>query len=238
MGHMNRDDLRYYYALADQFTICDAYHCSLFGPTGPNRLFLFSGTSGLGAGHVGPFNIDNDGVDDNPGADMSKDDPKFAGLQWTPYAARLEAAGVSWRVYQEYDNFSDNSLGYFRAFRNLDRRSARYARARAWVAGSTPANASDSRADHLVEAFAKDVRSDSLPQVSWIVAPFHMCEHPDAPPAYGQVLTARLIAALASKPEVWAKTAFILNYDENDGFFDHVPPPVPNVAANAATNVE
>ena len=40
-------------------------------------------------------------------------------------------------------------------------------------------------------------------------------------------MVARLIAALASNPKVWAKTVFILNYDENDGFFDHVPPPVP-----------
>lgn len=33
--------------------------------------------------------------------------------------------------------------------------------------------------------------------------------------------------AIAANPEVWAKTVFILNYDENDGLFDHVPPPVP-----------
>ena len=32
---------------------------------------------------------------------------------------------------------------------------------------------------------------------------------------------------IASNPDVWAKTVFILNYDENDGLFDHVTPPVP-----------
>jgi phospholipase C len=35
------------------------------------------------------------------------------------------------------------------------------------------------------------------------------------------------IDAIAANPDVWAKTVFILNYDENDGLFDHVPPPVP-----------
>jgi phospholipase C len=56
-----------------------------------------------------------------------------------------------------------------------------------------------------------------------------MCEHPEAPPGYGESFTARMLEALASNPEVWAKTVFILNYDENDGFFDHVPPLVPAI---------
>ncbi len=229
MGYMTRNDIPFYYALADQFTICDAYHASIHGPTGPNRLYHFSGSNGVSVGCTGPFNVSNDGVDDNPGADMTKDNPAFKGLPWTPYAARLEQAGISWKVYQEYDNFSDNPLGYFACFRNLDPQSRAYTRARAWVPGSTPENADTSRGEHLIAAFAADVAADRLPQVSWIVAPFHMCEHPDAPPAYGECLTSGLIRALAANPDVWAKTAFILNYDENDGFFDHVVPPVPPI---------
>lgn len=227
MGYMTRADLAFYYALADQFTVSDAYHASIHGPTGPNRLFHWTGTSGLSVGREGLWSVSNDGVDPNPCADMARDDPAFGGLGWTPYPARLTKAGVSWRIYQEYDNYSDNPLGYFAEYRALDRGSADYHRARAWVSGSGAANADSSRGEHLVRAFAADVAADSLPQVSWIVAPFHMCEHPDAPPAYGQMLTARLIAALAAKPDVWAKTVFILNYDENDGFFDHMSPPLP-----------
>ena len=34
----------FYYALADAFTICDAYHCSVLGPTDPNRVMALSGT--------------------------------------------------------------------------------------------------------------------------------------------------------------------------------------------------
>jgi len=229
MGHFTREDIPYYYALADAFTICDAYHASVHGPTGPNRLFLFSGTNGLSVGQVTVSAISNEGSDDNGCADMAKDDPKFAGYRWTPYAARLEAAGVSWKLYQEHDNFSDNPLAYFPMFRNLDRNSQAYRRARAWVAGSTAENAAQTTGQHLVDAFAADVAADALPAVSWIVAPFKLCEHPDAPPAYGETLTARLIAALGSNPDVWKKTVFILNYDENDGFFDHVPPPIPAI---------
>jgi phospholipase C len=229
MGYLTREDLPYYYALADAFTVCDAYHCSIFGPTSPNRLYHFSGTSGLSAGFNGPYVVTNGGADTNPTADMAKDDPDIPGLPWIPYAERLERAGVSWRVYQEYDNFTDNPLAFFAAFRKLDPTSSRYRRARAWAPGSTAADAHTSKARHLIAEFAADVAADRLPAVSWIVAPEHMCEHPDAPPAYGQVLTAGLIAALAAHPEVWAKTVFILNFDENDGFFDHVPPPIPAI---------
>jgi phospholipase C len=229
MGHFTRADLPFYCALADAFTICDGYHCSIFGPTNPNRLFLFSGTSGLSAGDDSRIVIDNPPTETNDTSDPKNDAKAFKGVGWTTYAERLQAAGVSWRVYQEWDNYGDNGLAYFSQFRGLAEDSALYQRGRAWAAGSTQANAKDSEGEFLVAEFAADVAADRLPQVSWIVAPYKLCEHPEASPARGEYLTARLIAALASNPEVWAKTAFILNYDENDGFFDHVPPILPAV---------
>ena len=231
MGYFTRADLPFYYALADAFTICDGYHCSLFGPTNPNRMYLFTGTSGLAAGDDGPQVRANPDKDEpNITADAAADAKTFKGYGWPTYAERLQAAGVSWKVYQEYDNFGDNSLAYFKAFRGLEPSSPLYQRGRAWVDGSNAANAKASMGEHLVAAFAKDVAADRLPKVSWIVAPYKLCEHPSAMPAAGEDLTARLIAALASNPEVWAKTALILNYDENDGFFDHVPPLIPPTA--------
>ena len=239
MGYFTRADLPFYYALADAFTVCDAYHCSIFGPTGPNRNFLFSGTNGLTAGETGPLAVRNTNEEPNETADMANDSLKFAGLGWTTYAERLQAAGVSWRVYQEYDNYGDNSLAYFAGFRGVERSSPLYRRGRDWAPGSGPANAKSSRGEHLVAAFADDIAHGRLPQVSWIVAPYIMCEHPSASPAYGEALTARLVEALTDHPEVWSKTVFILNYDENDGFFDHVPPPLPAVSpAMGASTVE
>src|SRR6185437_5989805 len=46
-------------------------------------------------------------------------------------------------------------------------------------------------------------------------------------PADGAAFVASKIDAIAANPKVWAKTAFILDYDENDGIFDHVAPPTP-----------
>jgi len=227
MGYFTRQDIPFYYALADAFTICDAYHCSLFGPTNPNRLFLFTGTNGLAVGETGKQAIENPPDEPNETADPVNDAVKFKAYAWTSYAERLQEAGVTWRLYQEYDNYGDNALAYFAKFRGQDASTEIGRRARRWSPGSTPQNAKASRGEHLTAEFAKDVAQDSLPQVSWIVAPYIMCEHPTAPPGYGEVFVSGLLSALASNPDVWAKTVFILNYDENDGFFDHVPPPVP-----------
>jgi phospholipase C len=230
MGHFRREDIPFYHALADAFTICDGYYASLQGPTNPNRMYLFTGTSGLSVGDDGPQAVDN-ADDGNWTGDSGKDRPDFKGAAWTTYAERLQAAGISWRVYQEYDNFGDNSLAYFARFRGLPPTDILHRRGRAIVPGSDAANADESDAGHLVKAFAEDVAADRLPQVSWIVAPTKYSEHPYAPPAYGESLTARLLDALTANPAVWGKTALILNYDENDGFFDHMPAPLPAVGA-------
>jgi phospholipase C len=227
MGYFTRSDVPYYYALADAFTVCDANYCSIFGPTNPNRLFLFSGTSGLAAGDDSKIVIENpDHLEPNENADPLKDS-KWPGLAWPTYAERLQKAGVSWKLYQEYDNYGDNALAFFAGFRGVGPDSELYQRGRAWSPGSNAANAKTADGEHLVAQFAADVNAGTLPQVSWIVAPYLLCEHPQASPSAGEHLTARLIGALADKPEVWAKTVFILNYDENDGFFDHMPPPIP-----------
>lgn len=231
MGHFSRADIPYYHALADAFTVCDGYYCSLHGPTNPNRMYLFSGTSGMAVGHFGAQSVEN-ADDGNWTADMSRDKPGFAGMEWTTYAERLQDAGISWRVYQELDNFGDNPLSSFARFRDMDTGSQLYQRGRAWVTGSTADNAKDTRAQHLVDAFAADVRAGTLPQVSWIVAPYAYSEHPEATPAHGESLVSRLIDALTANPEVWGKSCVIVNYDENDGFFDHMPAPLPALDAS------
>src|SRR5579859_623140 len=223
MGYFTRKDIPFYYALADAFTVCDAYHASVFGPTGPNRLFLFSGTSGLGAKQPGPHTVEN--IDDgNWSSDAAADHPDFTGFRWTTYPERLEKAGISWKVYQERDNFGDNPLSCFENFRG-DQSKALCKKGRAFVEGPVE----QSFGMNLVDAFAEDVAKDALPQVSWIVAPTAASEHPEAPPSVGEAFTAGILTALASNPAVWAKTVFILNYDENDGFFDHMPPPIPAI---------
>lgn len=200
MGYYKRTDLQFYYALADAFTICDHYFSSSMTPTDSNRLFAFTGSNGLSVGQTAYM--------ENTQADAGT-------ATWTTYAERLETANVSWKVYQQADNFDDNALAWFVQFRNALPGSALYDKGMATV-------------PDLVTAFANDVQQGTLPQVSWIVAPTAESEHPTyGKPADGENLTAQLLKALAANPDVWSKTVFILNYDENGGIFDHMPQPAP-----------
>ncbi|MDP3785848.1 MAG: alkaline phosphatase family protein, partial [Undibacterium sp.] len=89
-----------------------------------------------------------------------------------------------------------------------------------------PINRNTPDAQALVDAFASDVKSGNLPAVSWIVAPTKFCEHPEKnPPGYGESLCSRLLDVLTADPSVWSQTVFILCYDEEGGFFDHMPAP-------------
>lgn len=230
MLHYTAGDLPFYYALADAFTVCDAYHCATMTQTYPNRLHLFSGCNGGGTVGGDPV-MSNYGEDETPSADMAEDRPlRPDAYRWTTYAERLQAAGIDWKVYQEYDNFGDNLLSIFPPFRPCARDSELYRRGRSWVSEHKQ-GVDRKRSDgaQLVEAFRRDVAAGTLPQVSWIVTAADLSEHPTADPSKGEHLTAQLIEALVDHPDVFAKTVFLLVYDEAGGFYDHVPPPVPPV---------
>jgi phospholipase C len=195
MGYFNRADLPYYYALADAFTVCDQYFCSVLGPTDPNRFYSMGATidpAGTGGGPV----IDN----------------TVKPFTWTTYPERLQAAGITWRVYHEVDDYDDNVLKHFAQFQNLPETDPLY---------------DNAIRNRDADAFVRDAAAGNLPQVSWIVAPEAKSEHPSYPPAVGEDYVSKYIGAVLANPEVFAKTVFILSYDENGGFFDHVPPPTP-----------
>ena len=201
MGYYTRRDIPFQFALAEAFTICDGYHCSVMGPTWPNRLYWMTGTVDPTGRHGGPV--------------IANAAPKP--YTWTTYAQRLEQAGVSWKVYQQLDNYGCNMLEHFQPFRDAKPGQPLYDK------GMIRGAASD---------FDDDAHNDRLPTVSWIIPTSYHSEHPDYMPAAGADFVASKIEAIAANPEVWAKTAFILNFDENDGIFDHVPPPTPPPGTN------
>ncbi|MES2263007.1 MAG: phospholipase C, phosphocholine-specific [Pseudomonadota bacterium] len=208
MAHYTRQELPFQFALADAFTLCDAYHCSMQGGTNPNRLYMLTGTND-------PF-----GQGGGPAIDNRKDglgSPED-GFSWTTYAERLEQAGVSWKVYQDMnDNYDCNTLAVFRQFRTAyqDRTSALAVK-----------GLSSTLSDASLQGLKDDVIAGRLPQVSWIVAPRLYCEHPGpSTPVQGGAYTQQVLEALLADPDVWSKTVFLQMYDENDAFFDHVPPP-------------
>lgn len=299
MGYYDREDLPYYYALADAFTICDQCFCSSLTGTTPNRLYLWTGTIREKPDAASMPNVRNSEVDYG------------ATARWKTFPERLEDAGVSWRVYQnelslasglegEQDawlaNFTDNPLEWFdqyhvglrKTHRDYVEGMARTLPAeieRLRAEGGAPkelakrekllryitserqrwtddartrlsdieqrlhqkaftTNEGDPNYRQLttlryrdgasrremaipkgdpLHRFRKDVDSGTLPAVSWLVAPERFSDHP-ASPWYGAWYVAETLNILTKNPAVWRKTIFVLAYDENDGYFDHVPP--------------
>ena len=194
MAYFDRTDIPFQWALADAFTICDGYHSSMLGPTWPNRLYLMSGTVDPAGEHGGP---------------VYQNVVPAGGFTWRTYPEALTKAGVSWKVYQEADNFHLNVLEYFHQYRDAPVSSPLY------KYGVKTSSAGQ---------FEHDARNDKLPAVSWIIPTTADCEHPEHMPAAGADFVASKVNAIAANKDVWAKTLFILNYDENDGLFDHVRP--------------
>src|SRR5438034_1419396 len=224
MAHLTRQDIPFHYALADAFTVCDAYYCSLLGPTDPNRYHMWTGWVG------------NDGTGGGPVITNAE-----AGYDWSTYPERLQRAGISWKVYQDtgvgldaaglwgftedpyIGNYGDNALLYFHQYQNAP---AGTPLAQGAKTGTTIVNQNRSP-DALLSDFRDDVRHGRLPQVSWIVAPEAYSEHPNWAPDFGAWYVSQVVDVLAANPEVWSRMALFVTYDEEGGFFDHLVPPTP-----------
>lgn len=299
MGYYTRDDIPFYYALADAFTVCDQHFCSSLTGTSANRSFFWAG-----AIRENPRNPESVAHVDN-GQINYKD------VNWTTYPERLEKAGISWKVYQNelslpvgFDsqqenwlaNFTDNNLEFYKQYNvrfhkthvsylelelnrvnnklknnnlstekqsklktqkdqltadlkkysseNFEKLSdfEKTIHQKAFITNTQDPNYHEleeieydengktnkvkvPKGDILYQ-FRKEVNENKLPTVSWLVAPCNFSDHPGAP-WFGAWYVSEVIDILTKNPEVWKKTIFILTYDENDGYFDHIAPFVP-----------
>lgn len=311
LGYHNREDLPFYYALADAFTVCDHNFCSSLTGTTPNRLYFWTGTirpSADAMAHVW-----------NEDADYNRM------IHWPSFPERLERHGVSWKVYQNeisvgtglegehaswLANFTDNPLEFMEQYQvklhpryiaqlpitaarleklleekksaqatgaEEEKRQKEISRIQeallynaaeqktytigkwnqlspaekalhekafvtndgdphfheldelVYMDGNTERRLQMPKGD-ILHQFREDVNNGKLPTVSWIVAPENFSDHPSAA-WYGAWYISEVMDILTKNPEVWKKTVFILTYDENDGYFDHIPPFVaPNPA--------
>ncbi|KAA6436857.1 phospholipase C, phosphocholine-specific [Dyadobacter flavalbus] len=309
-GFYNREDIPFYYALADAFTVCDQNFCSSLTGTTPNRLYLWSGTIRENPDPSHYANVRNENVTDN------------AEASWTTFPERLEDNNVSWKIYQnelsidtgltgEEDawlaNFTDNPIEWFTQYnvryhtgyqkhlkerleklpaeiseqeeklkhfsgdekdraaleKSVNKKKADLQTAKEELERWSPENyaklsersknihskafttnkndpdyrkvttvkyndgdiINEAKAPQgdILHQFRIDVKKGNLPMVSWLVAPENFSDHPTSP-WYGAWYVSEVMDILTSDPEVWKKTIFILCYDENDGYFDHVPP--------------
>lgn len=294
LGYYTREDLPFYYALADAFTVCDQHFCSCLTGTTPNRLYYWTGTIREEQTGDSPANVDNSDVDYNHP------------VNWLTFPEVLESNGIPWKIYQnelsvgvgfddEQDawlaNFTDNPLEWFSQYhvrflpahiafmknrreqlkkeiqnatnderkkkeRLLERinkalekfNSENFSRLpldqqnlhhKAFVTNVNDPDYHELTTleydDHGIKRilqipkgdslyqFREDVNKGNLPAVSWLVASENFSDHPSAP-WYGAWYVSEVLDILTKNPEIWKKTIFILTYDENDGYFDHIPP--------------
>src|ERR1700732_3777119 len=201
MAYYTRADIPYYYALADGFTICDNYFCSVMGPTDPNRLYTMAAS------------LDPDGKNGGPVLQsiVTNRTAFYGRLTYTTMPEQLQARGISWKVYSSPDEtvlggiLSDNVLSYFKNFQ--DPTSVLYKNA---FVPQFPVD------------FLTDVATGNLPQVSWLVGSVLTSDHPPSPSVFGENILSLIVDALRANPAQWAKTVLLVTYDENGGVFDHV----------------
>jgi phospholipase C len=203
MGYYTRADIPYYYALADGFTICDNYFCSVMGPTDPNRLYTMAAS------------LDPDGKNGGPILQtiITNRTAFYGTLTYTTMPEQLQARGISWKVYSSPDEtvlggiLSDNVLAYFKNFQD-----------------SASVLHQNAFGPQFPVDFLADVVSGNLPQVSWLVGSVLTSDHPPSPSIFGENVLSLIITALTANPALWAKTLLLVTFDENGGFFDHVAP--------------
>ncbi len=199
MGYYRANDIPVHWRLAQEFTLCDEYYCSVLGPTQPNRSYAVSawlGQDGQQGGPVLATNFDANG---------------FVGdFTWPTMPEQLSSHGITWKSYTQVGGQFDNIFTCFRNFKTNPALNA---------LGIKPVYPDD---------FVGDLARGELPQVSFIQVAFTQSEHAAFPPAAGEYGVAHVLQAIWAHPSIWRKTAVIFNYDENGGFFDHVAPPVPD----------
>jgi phospholipase C len=119
----------------------------------------------------------------------------------------LDAAGITWKIY----NLGWDSVPYG----NTDN-----------VAVFWKNYAHDNRTLGSKGSYLNDLRSDRLPQVSFLIPSYARGwdEHPPASVAVGMGIQEECVNALRQS-SAWESSAYIITYDEHGGYFDHVPPP-------------
>jgi phospholipase C len=233
MGYFQRSDIPFQFALADAFTICDGYHQAILGPTSPNRMYFWTGTSG--------------GFITNPD-DYVSDFPAAGPTRITTYPELLQKAGISWQVYTNHEvgdgggadgwvgDYGDNPLWFYQQYEDSENAPTKTGQELAIRGAVQPwqPNAGvplgPNHVNHVLAPFVADATKGTLPQVSWIVAPYEYSEHPAASPSYGAHYVRTVLEALMSNQDLWNTTALFITYDEHDGYFDHVLPPAPDAS--------
>ncbi|WFD41109.1 phospholipase C [Malassezia japonica] len=218
IGYYRRSDLPIHFGLAGNFTVADTYYESVIASTDPNRVSWFSGTINVGNSAVqgNARNLGGPVIDNNRDPRCLKADngSEFScrPLKWKTVPEYLQESGISFQVYQDFDNFGDNTLVEWKQYQEASAKKTDLAKHAVAFPG--------------LAKFFKDAEQGNLPEVSYIVAPMQLSEHPPFTPNDGAWIQ-RKVAEAVMHGKNWDKTALIYSYDETGGWADHVMSPHP-----------
>jgi phospholipase C len=206
MGYYDGADVPVYDHLAGEFAVCDRWFSSVRGATLPNRLYALCG---MAAGSR----------DDRP--------PHVPPLYHQPsFVRHLDAHHCSWRWY----SFDPGTL----RLADVHYRLGHHHRFGYFSKTGLPwKTVFDISCNPKIPSFLDDAAAGTLRSVSWIDPAFTNFnplgfpvndDHPPADIKDGQDLVLAVYDALAASPQ-WDRSLLVIVYDENGGFYDHVPPP-------------
>ncbi len=218
MGFWTEKDLPFYASLARTFALANRWHCSLLGPTFPNRRYLVAGTA-------------NGLIDD-----------VLAGTFDYPRSGTifdlLDRYGVTWANYHHVAGWravSKRALGSpgLRALRRFRLALSGFIPQAIKVGTGNLQFTADlyplglwrcSRHLRHIEQFLVDAEAGQLPAVS-IVDPDLQAGSEENPQdvQIGEGFAAEVIKAVM-RGRGWPDTLLVWLYDEHGGYFDHVPP--------------
>jgi phospholipase C len=206
MGYYDDTDVPVYDHLAEQFAVCDRWFASVPGATLPNRLYALCGTAGGSR-------------DDRP--------PHIPPLyHQSSFVRHLDAHQISWRWY----SFDPGTLRLADARYRLGHHQRFGYFSKTGLPWKT---VFDISCNPKIPSFLEDAAAGTLRSVSWIDPAFTNFnplgfpvndDHPMADIKDGQDLVLAIYDALATSPQ-WDSSLLVIVYDENGGFYDHVPPP-------------
>ncbi|KAJ5488277.1 Phosphoesterase [Penicillium expansum] len=202
-GYLKRQDIPVQFAIAEGWTSGDMYQESQITATNPNRVTLVSGSINVPGKDQGGVYIDNNEV---PGCDDHG--INCYPLKWKTVYDFYEEAGVSWQLFQDTNNFDDNPLAWFQQFQTAPKNSPLAKKGMSFVG---------------LDSFYQAAANGTLPEVSFIVGPFELSEHPPYMPKDGGWLQKKVVDAVTSSPK-YNSTLLMISFDETGGFGDHVTP--------------
>ena len=234
----SRETLPNYWAYADRFVLADRFFTSMYGPTFPEHLYTVAAQAyGI---------VDNKTNNDTTGNYC--DDPQEYTQRFRDDLSRRDIRTIMRledRITQDIPGQLLRISEYWEETRTCfdikvlpdllekaDIGWKYYANDDVWMNGLQSIR--HIRYDPKIwgrkvvspDEFIPDVEAGRLPEVSWLVPPEGLNEHPGAGTnvCSGENWTVEQINAIMRSPD-WKRTAIVLVWDDFGGFYDHVPPP-------------